>query len=215
MDLNRPHHTQNTLPMISQTRTSISKPYLRIKVLSIFVIFSLLIIGQSCSRSPYQGSAAYDCEGGDRVILNERLFCVFSELRYTREISSSDMGNQQAESAELDSGIDQSDIGVDDMGMSEAQDLNQQSYCPPTVPIAYRYETLTLCSAEEISNELLEAVVAEWTELYNQSEDSVSDMNPDPVFIDYGTVNDELATDSEVLNQIDDMASDMAVSTDE
>jgi hypothetical protein len=211
MDFNRPHHTQSPLIIISHIHTYLSKPSFQRKILSIFVIFSLFVIGQSCSRSPYQGSAAYDCEGGDRVILNERLFCVFNELRYTREINSNNMVDQDNEGIDLDTGIEQTVIEMDDMGIGESQVMSQQKYCPPTVPIAFRYETLTLCSAGEISNELLEAVVAEWTTLYNQSEDSASDMNSDAVFIDYGIVNDELNPDGEVSNQ----TNDMAMTTDE
>ena len=79
MDLDQSPALQIETPTIMNNHILHTKSLTVSRLLSLFVILSLVLISQSCSRSPYQGSAAYDCEGGDRVILNERLFCVYNE----------------------------------------------------------------------------------------------------------------------------------------
>ena len=206
MDVNHPTapHIETTDSNRIHMPSTKSKSYL--KVSRLLISISMFMLGLSCSRSPYQGSAAYDCEGGDRVILNERLFCVFTELRYTRE-TPSDMGADNLDSSFQ--ATEQSDMFQGDL--PETVDLQ---YCPETLPIAYRYETLTLCSEGEISNDLLEAIVATWNELYNEtadeSDDPVIDMSvqDDPVASDggIGVIIDEEPSEPEESNVVIDMS---------
>ena len=206
MDVSYPRIPNIETPNNSRIYKLFTKSKSHLIVLRLLISFSLLMNVFSCSRSPYQGSAAYDCEGGDRVILNERLFCVYTEVRYTRE-PPNDMGTD-------DSGIDQQIVQQGDMFQGESQDQVDLRYCPQPLPIAYRYETLTLCSDGEISNDLLEAVVATWYELYNEtageSDDLVIDMSTqdEPVTSDagIGVIIDEEPTDSEEPVILSDMS---------
>ena len=203
MDLDQSPALQIETPIIMNNHILHTKSLTVSRFLSLFVTLSLVLISQSCSRSPYQGSAAYDCEGGDRVILNERLFCVYSELRYTREMPT-DMGPADMGPADTDAAL--FEVEQSDMSLNETQSQAEQNYCPPSLPIAYRYETLTLCSASEIDNELLEAVVATWNELYNETErnDDIDSTDPNNELDSGEDIATDMSTEDEILsNEID------------
>ena len=151
---------------------------------SLWVVALMSTTMISCSRSPYAGAAAYDCDGGDRVIVNERLFCVYDELRVSRPTEMM-----------IDGGM--IDVGV-------LPDAPSTNYCPPEVPNAFSYETLILCAEGDVSLPLIEAVVAQWTLEYVQSENSermtnstmnISDMNMSSD-LGIGVITDEIETDA-------------------
>jgi hypothetical protein len=140
----------------------------------IFLFACLHLVG--CSRSPYEGAGAYRCQDGDRVIINERLFCVYDEMRISRP------SNMMV------------DGGLSDMNVVAEPSLDDGPiYCPPELPNAYVYETLTLCTEGEVALEIIEAVIAQWS-------------------LDYATVS--MAVDGGIMTDSTDPStlSDMQVS---
>ena len=162
---------------------------------SIFVISLLLVC--ACSRSPYEGASNYDCQGGDRLILNERLFCVYTEPRMSRPEP------QAAGEEETAAGEEEIAAGEATGGESAEVEMilaDDPLYCPPEVPVSQGYETLVICAEEEVSAPLLEAVVAEWGSLYLTAEggDQTSDMGMSNVDVQ---VTDTQSTDAQVTDE--------------
>lgn len=209
MDADHPLELQIATPLNTKAHISFTKSKAVSRLLNIFVILSMFLIVISCSRSPYQGSAAYDCEGGDRVILNERLFCVYTEPRYTREMPT-DMNVEGSD--DTTSGIEQGD-----MFLGETEPQTELAYCPQALPTAYRYETLTLCVEGEIAEGLIEAIVATWNELYNESAEPPNSSTEDMDLEDNAlSIDASMVTDSEETTEveIDDSVSDMGLNED-
>ena len=130
------------------------------------VISSTTMMVTSCSRSPYDGAGNASCEAGDRVIVNERLFCVFEGSRITRpdEPSSEETSAGEEAGAQVESEVEMS---AGDTAIDEIVD-----YCPMTAPVAHRYETLTICGEEEVSSLIVEAVVAQWSADYSEESET-------------------------------------------
>ena len=56
------------------------------------------------------------------------------------------------------------DGGLSDMNVvAEPSFDDGPIYCPPELPNAYVYETLTLCTEGEVALEIIEAVIAQWS----------------------------------------------------
>ena len=138
---------------------------------------TLLIAISACSRSPLQGAGNADCDSGDRVIINERLFCVFEESRETRPVQSSPDGMAG------DLVMAGEPVLAGEPNVTE----NDPTYCPSITPIAYRYETLTICAEEQVNSLLIEAVVAQWSTDYAES-----DEGPSPEVIVDASISDEI-----------------------
>ena len=118
-------------------------PFNFLFLLSLAVWGGFFMSMSACSRSPYQGSATFDCQGGDRLIVNERLFCVYRERRLSRP-------------------------NMSDMMLDTIENDSTEEYCLPELAYAYVYETLTICTDDEtLEAELIDAVVASWTTEYS------------------------------------------------
>jgi hypothetical protein len=155
---------------------------------SIFVISLLLL--HACSRSPYEGASNYDCQGGDRLILNERLFCVYAEPKMSRPEPQSLAGAEGTAGSES--------AGSESAG-SEMILADDPLYCPPAVPVSQGYETLVICAEEEVSAPLLEAVVAEWGAQYRAQDPTAEDGD---LRSDMGMTNAvDVATDAQVTDE--------------
>lgn len=108
-----------------------------------------LSFASGCSRSPYLGSAHYGCGDGDRVIVAEHLFCVFTSAREARPVMSA--GEEVVAGAE----------------MPPSGGESMTPLCPEATPNLYVYDSLYICSAEsEVSAELIESVVVRWGQEY-------------------------------------------------
>ena len=166
--------------------------------LAMIVISSMAIVVTSCSRSPYEGAGNASCDSGDRVIVNERLFCVFEGSRLTRPAEPSPeetlAGEEAGTQVEPEMETSAGDTAPDET----------MNYCPMTAPVAHRYETLTICGEEEVSAQIVEAVVAQWSADYSEESETTGghseaiageDLMEDPaeigVIFDSGLPNDE------------------------
>lgn len=158
------------------------------------VLSSIAMIG--CSRSPLEGAGNAPCGSGDRVILNERLFCVYEGARETRPADPSTEGQSEMTSGEMTVGGASVPIaGIESIGGTLAQTADSEmNYCPLTTPIAHRYETLTICGEVEISSSLVEAVVAQWSTEYADIDDTQSaqsgtdETNSEPMIMEAGSI---------------------------
>ena len=102
-----------------------------------------------CSRSPFLGSTHYGCGEGDRVIVAEHLFCVFTSAREARPVMIA--GEEAVAGAE----------------MPPSGGESMTPLCPEATPVLYVYDSLYICSAEsEVSAELIESVVVRWGQEY-------------------------------------------------
>lgn len=115
-----------------------------------------------CSRSPLAGSANYDCGEGDRVIVLERLFCVYTSTRQARLEPSA--GEEMRAGETMIAGVE-SMAGAEVMPV--AGDSSSDPFCPAELPEVYIYDTLYVCAAEgQLELEVIEAVVAAWSEAH-------------------------------------------------
>ena len=131
-----------------------------------------------CSRSPLTGSANYDCDEGDRVIVLERLFCVYTSAHQARPEPRA--GEQMSAGEQLSAG-EVMNAGAESMAgtevMTVAGDSSSDPFCPVELPELYVYDTFFICAAEgQLELELIESVVAAWSELY-----APDDMSPTSV----------------------------------
>ena len=138
----------------------------------------------SCTRSPYLGSAHYACGDGDRVLSTERLFCVYQDARQTRP-------------QDQDQGV--TDAGTLDLAGMEVS--SSPSYCPPELPYAYTYDTLTLCAAEEDLDPLIvEAAVAQWGQEFAERDEGMDE----PLLRDAGVISPaDGSVDEPILPDLD------------
>lgn len=114
-----------------------------LRLLSLSVACIVYALNFGCSRSPLDGSANYDCAGGDRVLSASRLFCVYTEPRESRPAHAEGEANA---GAEVPNEADSDSI-----------------FCPIALPEVYVYDTLYICAAEPaLSDELIESVIVMW-----------------------------------------------------
>lgn len=112
----------------------------------------LLVFGMisfwSCDRSPYSGSANFDCGEGDRILVTERLFCVYTSPH--QDFSRGEDGG----------------VVIPPSPLPE---------CPEVLPFAHAYETLTLCSSDtELDPRVIEAAVVAWVTEYTEADADAS-----------------------------------------